>query len=115
MSTRILQVCLSPNLGGLELYMQRLCLFLQPHTPTHICVAEHSRLSESLSSSLKVPLLELRKSSWKNIFSNAKVLANYIDSHAIDVLHMHWTKDLPLCVFAKQLSQRNPSLCKAAI
>ena len=113
MSTRILQVCLSPNLGGLELYMQRLCLYLQSHTSTHICVAEKSRLSDSLSSSLKTPLLQLRKSSWKNIFSNAKVLANYIDTHAIDVLHMHWTKDLPLCVFAKQLSQRKPKLVQS--
>lgn len=113
MSTRILQVCLSPNLGGLELYMQRLSLYLQPHTPTHICVAQNSKLSEMLSDSPEFPQLQLQKSSWKNIFRNAKKLANYIDKHSINVLHMHWTKDLPLCVFAKQLSKQKPRLIQS--
>ncbi|WP_292950430.1 MULTISPECIES: glycosyltransferase [unclassified Neptuniibacter] len=113
MNTRILQLCLSPNLGGLELYMQRLSLFLHSHAQTHLCIAEHSKLDAAFCEFPAIPKLQLRKHAWKNIFKNAKRLANYIDTNKIDVVHMHWTKDLPLCVFAKHLSQRKPKLIQS--
>jgi glycosyltransferase involved in cell wall biosynthesis len=93
--------------------MQRLCLYIQQQTPTYVCIAKDSKLDGMLANVTNNPLLQLQSSSWKNIFSNAKSLANFIDHHAIDVLHLHWTKDLPLCVFAKQLSQRKPKLVQS--
>lgn len=113
MNTRILQLCLSPNLGGLELYMQRLSLYLQSKASTHLCIAQHSQLDRAFSEHGEIPKLLLRKHAWKNIFKNAKQLASYIDTNEIDVVHMHWTKDLPLCVFAKHLSQRKPKLVQS--
>lgn len=113
MNSRILQLCLSPNLGGLELYMQRLSLYLHSQAQTHICIAEHSKLDASFCEFPATQKLRLRKHAWKNIFKNAKHLASYIDTNKIDVVHMHWTKDLPLCVFAKHLSQRKPKLIQS--
>lgn len=113
MNTRILQLCLSPNLGGLELYMQRLSLYLHSKVQTHLCIAEHSKLDTAFCEFPEVPKLQLRKHAWKNIFKNAKHLANYIDTNKIDVVHMHWTKDLPLCVLAKHLSHHKPKLIQS--
>lgn len=113
MSSRILQLCLSPDLGGLELYMLRLTKFLQAHSSVHICVNKEGKLRNALSEVQDLSCLPLLKPSWKNIFNNAKSLARYIDTHAIDCLHMHWTKDLPLCVLAIKLSQRKPRLIQS--
>lgn len=111
MNKRIMQLCLSPNLGGLELYMHRLSMFLRPRIVTHITIAEQSRLLTKFTEDQQ--RLVLRRSSWKNIFHNARALARYIDDNKIDCLHMHWTKDLPLCVFAIKLSQRQPKLIQS--
>lgn len=113
MNSRILQLCLSPNLGGLELYMLRLSLFLQSQAQTHLCIAQDSKLDNALSEHPDAPKLLLQRSAWKNIFQNAKRLASYIDTNKIDIIHMHWTKDLPLCVFAKHLSKRKPKLVQS--
>ncbi|WP_415893153.1 glycosyltransferase family 4 protein [Neptuniibacter sp. PT8_73] len=113
MSRRIMQLCLSPNFGGLELYMQRLTSYLQTQTPTHAGIARESKLDSVLSEHHDLPILRLQKHAWKNIFKNAKRLAKYVDEHEIDLIHLHWTKDLPLCVLAKKLSKRNPKLVQS--
>ena len=113
MSMRIIQLCLSPNFGGLELYMQRLSCYLQIHESTYVAIAQGSKLDKTLSEQQELPILRLQKHAWKNIFKNAKRLAKYIDEQEIDVIHMHWTKDLPLCVFAKKLCKRKPKLVQS--
>ena len=112
MQKRILQICLSPNLGGLELYILRLSLFLHQRIDSYICTANASRLTSSLETEAisKEKRLTLRPHAWKNLFFNARSLARYIDKHSIDCLHLHWTKDLPLCVLARELSKRKPKL-----
>ncbi|WP_415883197.1 glycosyltransferase family 4 protein [Neptuniibacter sp. QD34_54] len=110
MSKQILQLCLSPDLGGLELYVQRLSLFLNDRIATHIAIAKNSKLETVLSNNSDLKVLILDKYAWKNIFKNAKKLARYIDDCKIDLIHLHWTKDLPLCVLAKKLSKRQPKL-----
>src|SRR5574344_26622 len=37
-------------------------------------------------------------------------LAKIIDKEKIDIIHLHWTKDLPVVVFAKLLSKRKPKI-----
>jgi L-malate glycosyltransferase len=43
----------------------------------------------------------------------ARTLARIIDDEAIDVLHLHWTKDLPLAIMAKLLSNRRPKVVQS--
>ncbi|MDX4012943.1 glycosyltransferase family 4 protein [Aliarcobacter skirrowii] len=95
---RILEVCLSPDLGGLELFMKNSTKFLK-------CSAVINK-----------------KSKLKNVFENEKInyfelsrynflkLAKIIDKEKIDIVHLHWTKDLPVVVFAKLLSKRKPKI-----
>lgn len=110
MCKQILQLCLSPDLGGLELYAQRLSLYLNGRIDTHIAIAQNSKLATALSDNSDLKMLILDEYSWKNIFKNAKKLARYVDDCKIDLIHLHWTKDLPLCVLAKKLSKRQPKL-----
>lgn len=113
MRKQILQLCLSPDLGGLELYVQRLSLYLNDRIDTHIAIAQNSKLATVLSDYSDLKMLFLDKHAWKNIFKNAKKLARYIDDCEIDLIHLHWTKDLPLCVLAKKLSKRQPKLVQS--
>jgi L-malate glycosyltransferase len=95
---KILEVCLSPDLGGLELYMKNITKYLNSHAVIN------------------------KKSKLKNIFENEKIdyfelsrynflkLAKIIDKEKIDIVHIHWTKDIPVVVFAKLLSKRKPKI-----
>ena len=52
----------------------------------------------------------------RNVFLswlNARHLAKIIDDEEIDVLHLHWTKDLPLAVMAKLISKRKPRVVQS--
>ncbi len=52
----------------------------------------------------------------RNVFFSwltARNLARIIDSEAIDVLHLHWTKDLPTAIIAKLLSKRKPKVVQS--
>lgn len=44
---------------------------------------------------------------------NARSLARIIDDEEIDVLHLHWTKDLPLAIMAKLISARKPRVVQS--
>lgn len=44
---------------------------------------------------------------------NARKLARIIDDEEIDVLHLHWTKDLPLAIMAKLISARKPRVVQS--
>ncbi|WP_415899857.1 glycosyltransferase family 4 protein [Neptuniibacter sp. QD48_11] len=113
MSKQILQLCLSPDLGGLELYMQRLSSYLNNEIGIHVAVAQNGKLASSLSENVDLKMLQLHRHAWKNIFKNAKQLATYIDTNKIDLIHLHWTKDLPVSVLAKKLSKRKPKLVQS--
>ena len=95
---KVLEVCLSPDLGGLELYMKNITKYLNSNAVIN------------------------KKSKLKNVFENEKInyfelsrysffkLAQIIDKEKIDIIHLHWTKDLPVVVFAKLLSKRKPKI-----
>jgi glycosyltransferase involved in cell wall biosynthesis len=44
------------------------------------------------------------------MFTAAKKLANIIDSRHVEIIHMHWTKDIPFVVLAKLLSKSKPKI-----
>ena len=103
----ILVLCTSPGLGGLELYAEREWRYLQ--ATGHVCqfaISPNSRLSKRVDGSC---LFVARKSRIFPLVSAIK-LARYIDAHQIDVLHMHWGKDLSLASLAKRFSRRQPRL-----
>lgn len=104
----ILGICLSPGKGGLELYAHSIISML--HEEGHNC---HFALAEGQflqSLGWRIPLIKLQPVFRKFPIQTARQLASYIDAHAIDVIHMHWNKDLNLAALAKLLSHRKPKL-----
>ncbi|MBN2964664.1 glycosyltransferase family 4 protein [Sulfurospirillum sp. T05] len=95
---RILEVCLSPDLGGLELYVLRCA----KHFKTSMVIAKDSKLAGYLEEED----LKYEKIGRKNPFALAKI----IDTCKADVLHVHWTKDLSVAVFAKLFSHQKPKI-----
>lgn len=100
----ILEFCLAPNLGGLELYVSRTVKWLSDHKcAPSIIVSKPSRL-EMLFSDNSVPFHLLRTIFRPLPLVAAFRLSRYISRHSIDIVHVHWTKDLVLCAFAKIFS-----------
>jgi len=107
---KIIELCASKGLGGLELYFFRTTKFLQEHG--YFCipvVSENSRLKNRLDTHDINSIAIKRGLRYLPIF-NALRLARIIDSESIDVVHMHWAKDLALAVLAKRFSKRKPKL-----
>ncbi len=110
----ILELCLSSGLGGLELYVFRsneaLVNSQLNQNKVVAVLRKNSKLDKYYKdhSSFNIRYI-------KHFFSplpllNARKLATIIDNNDIDVIHMHWGKDLPLAVFAKIYSKRKPAL-----
>lgn len=99
-----MQLCLSYAQGGLEIYATQLVRFLDDKTQNTIVIAKDSQLTTYLTQ-VKSPVYQLKRS----IFS-ASSIAKIIDKHKIDIIHIHWTKDLPIGVLAKKLSKHQPKL-----
>ncbi len=110
----VLELCLSAGLGGLELYVFRSSEALvnsQLNQNTVIPVLKQgSKLDNYYKDHTSFNIQYI-----KHFFSplpliNARRLAALIDKNDIDVIHMHWGKDLPLAAFAKAFSKRKPAL-----
>jgi len=104
----ILELCLTGGLGGLEVYVFRISRALSNNHNVSVITSgkllehfrQHSDIKTTHIDCLFRPL---------PLFSAYK-LARYIDNNKIDIVHAHWTKDLPLVALAKILSQRKPKL-----
>lgn len=105
---KILELCLSPDTGGLELYMVRASLYLEKKCDLVSVINQEGRLKQYYEDDSNY--IEMKRAPLLLSFWSAKRLAKIIDEHNIDVIHMHWTKDLPLAVMAKLLSKRKPAL-----
>lgn len=95
---RILEVCLSPDLGGLELFMKNSTKFLK-------CSAVINKKGKLINSFIeeKIPFIEIGR---YNFFKLAKIF----DKENIDIVHIHWTKDIPTVVLAKLISKKKPKI-----
>jgi glycosyltransferase involved in cell wall biosynthesis len=102
MKKNLLELCLSPDKGGLELYVQN-CAHAMQEAFNVITVLAHDSKLKPYVKTLKT--YEITRS----IFS-AYALAKIIDREKIDLVHLHWTKDLPVAVLAKLLSKQKPKL-----
>lgn len=103
----ILEVCLSPDLGGLELYMSNCSKYLSKEFNVYNVISKNSKLEDYFKNDKNSFLLK-RKSSF-SLFLALK-LAKIIDKQSIDIIHLHWTKDIPIVVFSKKLSKRKPKI-----
>ena len=95
---KILELCLSPDLGGLELYMVR-----ASHALNALSVINAKGKLEQYYRSTEYRYAKIGRYSFMK-------LARLIDENDIDVLHLHWTKDIPIAVLAKLLSRKKPKL-----
>lgn len=95
---KILEVCLSPDLGGLEIHMKDFTKFLG----VKAVLNPKGRLVEVF----KKEDLEYETIGRYSFFKLAKI----IDRDDIDIVHLNWTKDIPVVVFAKLLSKRKPKI-----
>ncbi|MDQ7057127.1 MAG: glycosyltransferase [Ghiorsea sp.] len=103
---KVLELCLSPNKGGLELYFADICNALKDKVQVLSVITPDSKLqplihTETITLAKKVHYLPL--------FA-AKKLASIIDKQGTDVIHLHWNKDLTLAVLAKLFSKQKPKL-----
>jgi len=107
---KVLTLCLSPNLGGLEMYAHNVGKMLSANGIEHYSVvtpggALAARLSDeqqgffTLTPVFKfLPLL------------SAFRLAHWVAKFEIDIIHIHWNRDLKLAAIARLLSQRDVKL-----
>jgi len=108
MPKRILEFCLSPDLGGLELYAYGCYQSFRKNTYVDIALAKEGKLDYYFEDPNK---LYIKRS--KIPFASAWKLAKYIDKQAIDIVHFHWTKDILTIVLAKALSKKKPKIVQS--
>jgi glycosyltransferase involved in cell wall biosynthesis len=103
----ILELCLSPDFGGLEIHIKDYCSWLEEQTDITLFLAlrEDSRLFRALSQSKSITItFRSRMKSFPII--KAIKLAQFLRDHSIDVIHVHWKNDLPLAALTKWLSNK---------
>ena len=102
----ILEFCLSPDLGGLELFMVNCYEDFKEKTNCKVIVAEGKKLDGHIEDESKI---HLKRNKFFPIVPALK-LAKIIDEHEIDMIHFHWTKDIATVVLGKILSKRKPQV-----
>ncbi len=109
MSKKILEFCLSPDLGGLELMVAESFQSFSLKTQVHIVVAPKTKLDNYIDSKNKHTI---KRNKLLPIVPALEV-AKLIDKHQIDVIHFHWTRDIATVVLAKKLSSRKPKIVQS--
>lgn len=102
----ILEFCLSPDLGGLEIFMVNCYENFKEKTNCKAMVAPAKKLDNFLENEEK---FHLKRNKFFPILPALK-LAKFIDAHRIDIIHFHWTRDIVTVVLAKKLSKRKPKI-----
>ncbi|MEN8170425.1 MAG: glycosyltransferase family 4 protein [Pseudomonadota bacterium] len=103
---KILQLCLSDGLGGLELYVFRTVQQLLKRAHHCVTVVRADTMLSSRMDECNADYYVLTKLSKLFPFIAARRLARIIDQEQVDIVHMHWAKDLNLAVLAKQFAKR---------
>lgn len=106
----ILELCLSPGLGGLELYVFRSAQALADNNKVIAVLNTKGKLTTYFNEHASIKADYLKKSSKHLPLFNARRLAAIIDRENIDVVHMHWGNDLALAALAKKMSRSKPAL-----
>ncbi len=99
---KIMELCLSPGRGGLELYMARTVAALgKAHRVVAVADCRRGLIAEVLRAA-GLPVVN-----WRVRFSPFPLLAAWrlarlLRREGVAVLHVHWRKDLPLAALAKR-------------
>jgi len=109
LSKNILELCLSPDLGGLELCVVDYFNYFTSKTQTYLSVAPMKKIDKYIESHNK---FRLKRNKYFPFISAYK-LAKFIDNNEIDIIHFHWTKDIATAVLAKFLSKRQVKLIQS--
>ena len=104
---KILELCLSPDLGGLELYMQRSAEALKEKGEVVALINPKGKLRRLLDAS-DIDTRYLQAGFKALPLMTARRLARLFDEWEVDVIHSHWGKDLPLVALAKHFSKSKP-------
>jgi glycosyltransferase involved in cell wall biosynthesis len=103
---KILELCLSPDLGGLEIFVTDCFFNFKVLNDTHLIIEQNSKLDKYIKDKKKA---YLKRNKFLPIFP-ALQLAHYIDKNEIDIIHFHWTKDIATVVLAKIFSKQKPKI-----
>ena len=103
---KVLELILSTGVGGLELYAVRTASQLQRRNIDCIAVVARGTMTADRMNQNNTPTFELNNASRYLPMYSAKRLARIIDEENIDILHMHWARDLNLAVLAKCFAKR---------
>jgi hypothetical protein len=106
MQKKILEICLSPNLGGLELFVLHCYDYFSENGSCNIALSPQKKLDNTLNDSNTFHL----KRNKLLPFIPAFKLAKHIDEQDIDVIHFHWNNDMTTVVLAKVFSKRKPDI-----
>lgn len=106
---KIMELCLSPDLGGLELYVYRASMKLAQTDKVHAVINQKGKLAERFRDT-DLPVSYLDKGFKVLPLFSALKLAGIIDRYDIDVIHMHWGRDLSVAALAKWFSKKKPRL-----
>ena len=107
---KVMELCLSPDLGGLELYMYRCCDALSKAGDTVLPILRPAARLVSYMERISLQADYLKPLIHQLPLLSAYQLAKRIDRERVDVIHVHWGKDLPLAALAKAISKRKPRL-----
>ena len=107
---KIMELCLSPGVGGLELYAVRTAEQLGTSNMPCLAVVRRDTMTAKRMAELGIKVLSLKRYLVFIPVLAALKLARIIDHEEVDVIHMHWGKDLNLAALAKQFAKRNVKL-----
>ena len=105
----ILEFCLSPNLGGLELSVLDNFNYFKTKTICKLIVAPNKKLDNFIDDKDK---FTIKRNKFFPVIPAIK-LAKFIDKNNIDIVHFHWTRDIATVVLAKVLSKRKPQIIQS--
>lgn len=103
---KVLELCMSTGVGGLELYAVRTASQLLARQLGCIAAVADGTMTASRMQQAGVPVVPCKKASRFFPLITAKRLARLIDQQQIDIIHMHWARDLNLAVLAKRLARQ---------
>lgn len=103
----VAELCLSPDLGGLELYVVRVARWCERLNARYLVVVAPGGKLDSILRDEGLPHRYLKVAvPWLPLLA-ARRLAQWIDAEGLDVIHVHWGKDLNLAVLARKLAKRS--------
>jgi len=107
---RLLELCLAPAFGGLEIHVSDFSTWIvrkRPEVDLVLAVGNGTQLDRRLSPLGRPMLRFARRRSlipFGNLLLGARRLARFVKDNRVDVVHIHHKSDLPLVALAKAMN-----------